>query len=232
MAPPLLQITEHYITLLLVLLAALLAQVPISSAQPSGCWSVSPNNITFSFGTQGGGSSSASNVLYELKQQQLCFINGSYFNLSLTAYVKAKGYSPVLLNPAVMTGMYFFEYPQSIVFAFPNQASCSQVHTFCCDLCPLVLDRFAGKYGFEAQPSLALPTILVITPDSVPRGGAGDTIALPYQWGDLDFPLPLSCSSNCGSFTGVVPIPGSGGNVTYTVRRSPPLNKAPPISHK
>jgi hypothetical protein len=221
MAPPLLQLVEHYAALLAPLFLLLLSSSPVLPvhAQPSGCWTASPANLSFSFGPEGGGSSSAAGVQYFIKQLQLCFINSTYHNLSLTVYVKAKGYSPVLLNPATMTGLYAFEAPQSIVFAYANDAACVQAHTFCCDLCPRLLDRFAGKFGFEALPSLASPSTLMITPDSVPRAEMGDAVALPYQWGSLDYPLPMGCSSGCGSFSGVVPNPYSGGNVSYTVRR-------------
>ncbi len=206
-------------------------------AAPSGsCWSISPSNITYDSGKN--------NVFYQVKSLRLCFINDTYHNITVQMYATANtgekdapaaspwlmgrlgkifgASSPraVLLSPVTFTGIYLFEAPQSIVFSYSNDAACSEQQPYCCDLCPGVMYRFAGKYGFEVTPSFDAPVILSITPDSVPRAAAGDQVPRPYQWGDLDFSLPLSCDTvSCGSFVGVVPNPYQGGSVAYTVRR-------------
>lgn len=198
----------------LAALFALLLLPLLASSSPAGtCWNVSPANASYY--------AAEASVAYTIASIQLCFIDDSYHNITWSLYAAAKGFRPQLLNPATAVGIYFFEAPQSIVFSYYKDASCSQVHSFCCDLCPDIMYRFSGKYGFEASPSLAAPTLLAITPDSVPRASPYDAVPRPYQWGDLDMVHPMACNTTggcAGAFSGVVPNPYEGGNVSYSVR--------------
>lgn len=207
---------------LVALLVVLLAGSVFSD--PSGsCWLVNPDGVQYDVGNP--------DIYYQLMQMRLCFINATYHNLTWTMTVSAKGYPSKALNPVTATGMYFFEAPQSIIFSYAGENACQETQTYCCNLCPLVMERFAGKYGFEATPSLSSPTTISITPDSVPRGGASSAVPMPYQWGDLDVALPLACNTtSCGSFSGLVPNPYQGGSVSYSVRRFPLSERSSPLS--
>lgn len=175
----------------------------------------------------------AHDLLYELWRYELCFVNATHHTLAIKSFVTTpvgfqvassdKGVVSVsastrrALPDTTLTGYYSFSAPQQINLDYASESACQQPSGFCCTLCPWVLDYFGGEYGFSVGPSLTSPAVLSLHPAMVPRGGQESSSA-EYQWGHMDYSIPLECSSSCGTFDDVVPT-FSGGNGSFSVCR-------------
>lgn len=154
-------------------------------------------------------------VLFELSDICLTFVNSSNHVLTLSGYYSKAGGTQIPTT-AWCSGTYSFAAPQEINFAYDLSdfffcTSTTSGYSFCNWACALFGGSFTPYFDQAAAPMRL--TVSPFDPLANP----------PLNWGNLQFSFPMFCNNtSCGSAENLIPNvqSSSGTNASFIVRRS------------